>query len=170
MHECDIDKALSTLTLLYDTREQLNERLQDRLSKAQLPCERVKLDYGDYSAKCEALDLRNSVVIERKMNLDELAMCLGSQRKRFEAEFKRAKDQGATVYLLIEDANWDVLYSPQSYKLRCHSKYTAKAMIASLTAFMSRYGLKVIFCNESNSGYLIREILFREMKERLKSV
>lgn len=169
MHDLEIEETLNTLTLLIDTREQLTEKLSERIKTAQLPYERVKLNYGDYSAKCDLLDLSQSVVIERKMNLDELALCLGSQRKRFEAEFKRAKENGATVYLLIENANWDVLFNEESYKLRCHSKYTAKAMIASLTAFMSRYGLKVVFCNEKNTGYLIREILFREMKERLRN-
>lgn len=170
MHDYEVEKALDSITLLVDTREQMTDRLKERLELAGLPYERQKLNYGDYSAKCDVLDISKDVVIERKMNLDELALCFGTQRKRFEREFERAKEAQATIYLLIEDATWDVLYNESSYKMRCHSKYSAKAMIASLTAWMARYKMKVVFCNEANSGKLIKEILFREMKERLKVI
>lgn len=167
MHEFEIEQALSNMVLLIDTREQITSRLEERLESAGLPWIRQKLDFGDYSAKCDLYDLSREVVIERKMNLDELAMCFGTQRKRFEREFLRAQEAGAKVYLLVENASWDVLHSEDSYKMRCHSRYSAKAMIASLTAWMARYNMRVIFCNEHNSGKLIKQILFREMKEKL---
>lgn len=169
MHAYEAEQTLNSIVLLVDTREQMTDRLKERLELVGLPYERQKLDFGDYSAKCDSLDLSNKVVIERKMNLDELALCFGSQRKRFEREFERAKNAGAITYLLVENASWDVLLSEDSYKMRCHSRYSAKAMIASLTAWMARYNMKVIFCNESNSGRLIKEILYREMKERLSN-
>lgn len=170
MHDYEIEKSLDSMVLLVDTREQMTDRLKERIELAGLPYERHKLDYGDYSAKCDVLDLTKTVVIERKMNLDELALCFGTQRKRFEREFERVKEAGATIYLLIENASWDVLYHEDSYKMRCHSRYTSQAMIASLTAWMARYNMKVIFCSDGNSGKLIKEILFREMKERLRDV
>lgn len=169
MHSFEVEQYLNSMVLLVDTREQMTDRLKERLELAGLPYERQKLNYGDYSAKCDALSLAETVVIERKMNLDELALCFGSQRKRFEREFERVKAAGATIYLLVENATWDVLYNEESYKMRCHSRYSAKAMIASLTAWMARYKMKVVFCNESNSGRLIKEILYREMKERLSN-
>ena len=72
MHDYEVEKALDSITLLVDTREQMTDRLKDRLELAGLPYERQKLDYGDYSAKCDVYDLSTEVVIERKMNLDEL--------------------------------------------------------------------------------------------------
>lgn len=165
-----MEQSLQSLTLIIDTREQITGRLDVRIESAQLPYIRQKLDFGDYSAKCDVLDLSNSVVIERKMNLDELAMCFGSQRKRFENEFKRAKKAGAKVYLLIENATLDTLYSPTSYRMRCRSRYSANAMVASIFAFMSRYNVITVFCNEDNTGKVIKEILYREMKERLLDV
>lgn len=170
MNDYEVEQTLNSMVLIIDTREQMTDRLNERIKSVGMPHERKKLDFGDYSAKCDVLDLSDQVVIERKMNLDELALCFGTQRKRFEREFKRAKDAKATIYLLIENASWDVLYNPDSYKMRCHSKYSAKAMIASLTAWMARYKMRVVFCNENNSGWLIKEILFREMKERLKEI
>lgn len=49
------------------------------------------------------------VVIERKMNLEELSACLCQQRNRFRSEFERAIESGAKVYLLVEDATWEKL-------------------------------------------------------------
>jgi hypothetical protein len=40
--------------------------------------------------------------------------------------------------------------------------------MASITAWMARYDCKVIFCKQEISGALIKEILYRELKERLE--
>lgn len=168
MHDYEVEKSLESMTLIVDTREQMTDRLKARLESSGLPYIRKKLNCGDYSAFCDKVDLSDSVVIERKMNLDELAMCLGTQRKRFEREFIRAKESQTKVYLLIENASWDVLFNNSSYLMRCHSKYSAKSMVSSLFAWMSRYNITVVFCNEDNTGKIIREILYREMKERLR--
>ena len=44
----------------------------------------------------------------------------------------------------------------------------AKAYTASVIAFMVRYNLNIIFCKEETSGDLIKEILYRDLKERLE--
>ena len=170
MNAYEVEQSLQSLTLIIDTREQITGRLDVRIQSAELPYERKKLDFGDYSARCDVLDLSDKVVIERKMNLDELAMCFGSQRKRFEREFERAREVKAKVYLLIENANLDTLYNEESYKMRCKSKFTRKAMLASIVAFLARYNITVLFCHEDNTGKVIREILYREMKERLSDL
>ena len=107
----EIDQCMESMVLLVDTREQPTKRLNDRLEAAGLPYERQKLDAGDYSCKCalpggKILDFSTRVVVERKMNLDELCMCFGKERPRFEREFERALDSGTKVYLVIEGDNW----------------------------------------------------------------
>lgn len=168
MHPAEVEKALDSMVLLVDTREQLTDRFKSRLESVGLPWERQKLDFGDYSAKCELVDLSREVVIERKMNLDELALCFGSQRARFEREFERAREAAAKVYLLVENASFDIILSPASYKIHCHSKYSSKSMKASIFAWCARYNMTPIFCNDGNTGQVIKEILYRELKERLK--
>lgn len=169
MHPLEVEKTLKDMIILYDTREQPGEKLNKRLENTGCPCERVKLNFGDYSAKCGDVSLADSVVIERKMNLTELTMCFGSERERFQREFERAKEAGAKIYLLIENADWNVLYSDSVYKRYTRSKYSRQALLASLTAWIARYNMNVIFCNDKNTGFLIREILYREMKERLSN-
>lgn len=169
MNPFEVSRALKNLTLIVDTREQDTDRLRRRIRQTGLSFVRQKLDFGDYSVKTTLdngteFDISSSVSIERKMNLDELCACYCKGRKRFTREFERAKSAGAKVYLLIENANWEKAYNG-SYR----SKMSPQALTASLFAWLARYNCQIIFCKEETSGKIIREILYREMKERLES-
>nr|DAH04995.1 MAG TPA: ERCC4 domain protein [Caudoviricetes sp.] len=169
MNPFEVSRALKNLMLIVDTREQDTDRLRRRIRQTGLSFVRQKLDFGDYSAKTTLdngteFDISSSVSIERKMNLDELCTCYCKGRKRFTREFERAKSAGAKVYLLIENANWEKAYNG-SYR----SKMSPQALTASLFAWLARYDCQIIFCKEETSGKIIREILYREMKERLEN-
>lgn len=69
-----VDKALSTMAVLCDTREQDTLRARKRFKQIGVPIERAALSFGDYSVRCDVLDLRDNVAIERKMDLSELAL------------------------------------------------------------------------------------------------
>lgn len=164
----EIDQCMETMILLVDTREQPTKRLNDRLETTGLPYERRKLKVGDYSCMCalpggEVLDFSSRVVIERKMNLDELCMCFGRERPRFEREFERALESGIKVYLLIEGDNWE-----KAYNGKYRSLLKPQALIASIDAFRARYGMQLDFCKPETTGKLIRDILYRELKEYLQ--
>lgn len=164
----ELERSLESMTLLVDTREKPTQKLMDRIALAGLPYERRKLNQGDYSCKCilpdgSELDFSNKVVVERKMNLDELCMCFGRERKRFEREFQRAKDVGCRVYLLVEGGSWEKAYNGK-YK----SLYNQKALVASIDAFRARYGMQLDFCKEETTGRIIKDILYRELKEYLQ--
>lgn len=166
----ELDKCLDSMVLLVDTREQPTERLKRRIALTGLPYERKKLEQGDYSCKCtlpsgEELDLSGRVAIERKMNLDELCLCFGKERKRFEREFERAKEAGCRIYLLVEGGSWE-----KAYNGRYRSQYNEKALVASIDAFRARYGMQLDFCKEETTGKLIKDILYRELKEHLVSM
>ena len=45
---------------------------------------------------------------------------------------------------------------------------TPQALIASINAFRSRYGMQLDFCKAETTGRLIRDILYRELKEYLE--
>lgn len=169
MNNFEIERSLETMRLLIDTREQPTERYERRIKQIGLPHERRKLNYGDYACECtlpdgSTLDFSNRVVIERKMNLDEVCMCYGKERKRFEREFERAKEDGCKVYLLIEGGNWE-----KSYGGKYRSLLNPAALTASLNAFRARYGMQLDFCKEETTGKLIHDILYRELKEYLQN-
>ena len=165
MHPVEVKHQLSGMVCLVDTREQDTVRAKRRLDSIGLPIERVTLPFGDYSTRCELLDLREAVVIERKMDLDEIAHCYCQDRKRFEREFERAKQAGAKVYLLIENGSWEDVYGG-----KYRSRMSPEALAASIQAWLARYNCQLMFCKEETSGRLIRDVLYRELKERLEAL
>lgn len=160
-----VKKALSSMIVFVDTREQNTIRAKKRLSQVNAPIERVALSFGDYSAKCDALDLRDKVAIERKMDLTELAHCYCQDRRRFEREFERAKETGAKLYLLVENGSLDEAYSGH-YRAKVHPN----SLTASMLAWLARYNCQLLFCKEENSGKVIHDVLYRELKERLEAM
>lgn len=165
MDHFSVKRALSTMSILWDTREQDTPRARKRMEQIGVPIERVALSFGDYSVRCDALDLRDMVSIERKMDLSELARCYCQDRKRFIREFERAKEAGAKLYLLVENGSLDEAYSG-NYRARVHPS----SLTASMLAWLARYDCQILFCKEENSGQVIHDVLYRELKERLEAM
>lgn len=168
-----LKKILDSFQIIVDTREQPTKRALNRYDSFGVPWKRQTLNYGDYTydvvlpndMHLHHPDLRVNphCFIERKQNLDELAMCFTRERARFQREFERASDQNAKGYLLVENASWEMLIKGQ-YR----SRFKPKAFLASICAWQVRYDLTIIFCDMDVSGILIKEILYRDVKERLE--
>ena len=165
-------EILKSFRIIADTREQSTKQAAERFKAFGVPVERATLDYGDYCGNItlpsgELIDtsvkIRPLCVIERKMGLDELAGCLTRGRERFKHEFERAQDAGAKVFLLVENGSFEAI---QSHRYK--SRFNPSAFQASLLAWMIRYGFTILFCKSGTSGNLIKEILYRDMKERLE--
>lgn len=166
----ELNNTLDSMVCLVDTREQDTPRFRARLAQMDCSYRREKLDFGDYSAEFvlpnkDVLSLKNQIAIERKMDLSELCHCFCQDRKRFRNEFERAKTVGAKIYLIIENADWEKIYSGQ-YR----SQMTSQALVASILAWLSRYNCQLIFCSAKTSGKIIHDILFREGKELLEKM
>ena len=163
----EVEEALQTMVLLTDSREQDTPRARSRYAQFGCPYERTTLKTGDYSAKFmmpngEWFSLEDLVICERKYALDELCMCFGSERKRFIKEFERAKENNIRMWLLLENSSFK-----DAYAGRYRSQYKPKSLIASLLAFQARYNCRIVMCDESVSGKLIRDILYYEGREIL---
>lgn len=173
MTNFEIEDCLKSMEIMVDTREQPSQRATDRYNSFGCPWQRRTLDYGDYTYNFLLPDgkkrfsdnetISGDAIIERKMSLTELSGCFCQSRERFKAEFERATAAGASIYLLVEDASWEKLLTGK-YK----TKFNPKAFTASLIAWSIRYNIKPIFCKKESSGRIIKEILYRELKERLE--
>ena len=171
MQPFEIDNLLSSMVILVDKREQPTSRAQKRYDTFGVPYKRCTLSYGDYAYNAKLpngkwlLDDESTVkplmALERKMNLDELASCFTHSRDRFKREFERAKENGARIFLIVENGTWENLLKG-SYR----SKFNKNAFLASLAAWIVRYDLQIIFCKEEISGRLIKEFLYRDLKDR----
>lgn len=165
------------MEIIVDTREQNTERARARYARFSVPYRHCALDYGDYTYNFRLPDgkwlygpkkgikaLEPQVVVERKMDLDELTGNFTKGRKRFQSEFEKVKAVNGRIYLLVENASWENLMNG-----RYRSQFNQNAFMASITAYMVRYGAGIVFCKEESSSQIIKEILYRELKERLEN-
>lgn len=169
----DQKAVLQTFSIIADSREQDTPKARRRYNSMGVPVERATLDYGDYTYNAvlpNGMPIYNAserilpaVTIERKESLDELAQCFTRSRERFRREFQRAAANNARIYLIVENANFENLVNG-----KYRSKFNANAFVGSVTAYMVRYNMGLLFCKEDTSGRLIKEILYRDLKERLE--
>ena len=163
------------MVIYIDSREQPTKRAFKRYETFGCPYKnKIPMWFGDYTYNATLPDgseiipdhsekVVGKCVIERKMDLDELAMCFGRGRDRFQREFQKSIAHHARFILLVENATWEKLILGK-YKSKMHPK----AFFSSLTSWMIRYNTSVIFCKEETSGKIIRELLYRDLKERLE--
>lgn len=172
MDNFEIREILNTFRIIADTREQRTPKANERFKAFGVPVQRATLSYCDYCGQItlpsgdlysSGSAIKPACCVERKMSLDELAMCFTRGRDRFRREFERAAAAGAKVYLLVENGSWEAIL-----KHRYRSKYNPAAFKASLAAWTVRYNIIPLFCKAETSGELIKEILYRDMKERLE--
>ena len=167
------NQVLETFEILVDTREQSTKQSQKRYNSFGAQHKRATLSYGDYTYNAilpngkAIYDVSTTInplcVVERKMNLDELAGCYTNSRQRFQKEFERAREHKCRLYLICENSNWENLING-----KYRSMFHKNAFTASTITWMVRYNMNIIFCKEETSGRLIKEILYRDLKERLE--
>lgn len=173
MEIIDRESVMESMTIICDTREQPTGKSEQRYRSFGVPYNRAKLNYGDYTYNATLPDgktlydmgkpISPCISIERKESLDELAQCFTRGRDRFEREFQRAKENNARILLLVENATWENLLNG-----KYRSKFNSNAFLASLAAWIIRYDLQLIFCKAEISGILIKEFLYRDLKDRLE--
>lgn len=164
---------LTTFEVLIDTREQPTPRAKNRYKSFGVGYSRGTLSYGDYCGNITlpggsklydtSKTIKAKCVVERKMNLDELAGCFTRGRDRFKREFERAAENSARVFLLCEDGSIEKILK-HDYR----SRFNPKAFLASIIAWNIRYNMQLIFCSQLTSGMMIKEILYRDMKDRIE--
>ena len=170
MNNFDLEKTLSTMTIICDSREKPTDEAKKRWESFGVPYRIQALKSGDYTAEFilpngETFSLENISVIERKMSIDEICGNFCQNRARFIREFERIKEAGAKAYVIVEGASWEAIYNH-----RYRSQMSPQALVASLTAWMARYNAHIIFCRAETFPKLCREILYREAKEILTNM
>ena len=163
----EVEESLQSMVILVDNREQDTPRARARYEQFGVPFERKTIQTGDYSAKFLLpdgtwYDMSDDITVERKMNLDELCLCFGAERKRFIKEFERLKESNIRMWLLLENSTFKKAYAG-SYR----SQFRPESLIASMLAFQARYNTRLVMCDESLSGKLIHDILYYEGREIL---
>lgn len=160
----EINEQLKQLTVIIDTREQVNGEIVGYFDKHKVAHATRKLDTADYSAMLGDMTLEHEVAVERKASIDEIAGNFTADRERFEREFLRAKAEGLKVFLIIENCSWSDIFL-HNYR----SKLEPKSLIASLLAWQVRFNITICFCKPNETGQIIHGILYYAAREALKN-
>lgn len=160
--DAELLEELKKLTIICDTREQVNDHVTGYFDRKKIPHKTRKLDTGDYSAMLGDFTLEREVVIERKHNLDEICGNFTVERERFEREMLRAKAYGTKVFLIIEGATWSDVFLG-NYR----SKLEPKSLVGSLFSWQAKYNLTIIFCKPEETGRLIHGLIYYYARETL---
>ena len=171
--------AIKSMRVVVDTREQENSHIIEYFNRKKIPFVKRKLDFADYSCEvntkllglhveAEWLSFENHVVVERKNSIDEIANCIGNDRDRFEAEFKRIKASGAKCVLLLEKFSFDHLFSDGAMFKKSYTKLTDEQIAIGVNTFVARYNLHPITVVDNiHSGRIINNLLSRYAYELL---
>ena len=97
MNNFDLEKTLSTMTIICDSREKPTPEAKKRWESFGVPYRIQSLKSGDYTAEFilpngETFSLENICLIERKMSLGEICGNFCQNRARFIREFERIKE------------------------------------------------------------------------------
>ena len=141
------------------------------------------LKVGDYTIAVqlpngEVINFQDKVVIERKADLNELASNFYDSKSkdeegltRIEREFKRAKEQGIKIHLVIEteDAISKIL-SSKHFRYDKASKINPKSFMMMFLSLCNRYNISVWYCNKKDSARIIHDLLYVYAREYLKNL
>lgn len=166
----EIDELVSSIVILVDTREKMNDHITDSFDKNGISYKKKALEYGDYSftlPKNEELSIprdmyfNKKVCIERKASLEEISGNLTKERDRFEKELCLAPK---TKVLLIKNANYSDV-ATGNYD----TQYNKKSFLASLHSFWFKYDVPIMFMPDNKySALFIKKYFEYYLKNYLR--
>lgn len=151
------------MVIVCDTREHdgKNDHILKYFDDKKVPWIKRKIEFGDYTAMIPAnpelgifrdLWFDREIIIERKANLDEMAINVTKERDRIKKEFSQAPKNKV---LMIENASYADMVNG-NYR----SDYSPKSYYGTIHSFWHEYGLPVVFMPDpAYSGMFIRGYL-----------
>lgn len=160
------------MVILEDTRQQSRKHdlKHQWFEENGIKIERCRLFVGDYT-----LPSNQHICIDTKQNLIEICSNVTQDHERFRNEILRANEAGIKLVFLIEHGEGiecleDVLFwkNPRRIKRRkvCGvwrtietNATTGRTLYNILSTIKSKYGVEFLFCDKSETGKRIVEIL-----------
>ncbi|MEW4068653.1 MULTISPECIES: ERCC4 domain-containing protein [Bacillus] len=167
----EISNILKTLTIVIDTRENVNGHILDYLHQKDIPIRNQKLDTGDYGCmipKNEELGIPRDIYldsrVERKAHMDEITGNLQKDTQTaFENELIRSKDIPFT--LIVEDLHGYEKMLQGKYR----SKYNPLALLGRLNTFKAKYNFEIVYVDKKFSGNWIYHHFYYQAKHYLRA-
>ena len=127
----------------------------------------TKLFIGDYMEYSNPL-----LIVDRKQSIQELAANCTRDHERFRNELERAKAVGATLVILVEQNRyydrdkWIHVETIEDLMLWSspHTTVRGEKVYRVLRAWLSKYPMRVEFCDKRQTGRRILEIIYGESR------
>lgn len=169
--DSEIKEIMKSMTIVVDTRENVNQHILDYLRQKKIPVKIQKLDTGDYGALIPAnpklgisRDIYFNGRVERKAHMDEITGNLQKDTQTaFENELIRSKDIPFT--LIVEDLNGYEKMLKGNYR----SKYDPLALLGRLNTFKAKYNFEIVYLDKRFSGNWIYHHFYYQLRHYLKS-
>lgn len=164
----EVKEILSSITVIIDSREQVNSHIKLWLKSKKISFAIQKLDFADYSFFVpknidlgieENIYFTNELSVERKASLEELSGNFSVDRERLAREFERHIGH---MILMIEDSDYKDIIN-NNYK----TKYPSQSYIGSLHSFSLRYDVPFIFVSKENSAHFIYYTFYYWLRNKL---
>ena len=163
------------MTIQIDSREHTTERVRIEKQFDKLGADHFvsKLYVGDY------MSLDNPrLVIDRKLDLNEICGNVCQQHERFRKELVRAKEKGIQLIILVEEPEimdlvdvwfwvnprkkaykW-IMKDGHPIRVECQKPpLQGRQLYKSLCTIRDRYGVRFEFCSKKDTGKKIIELL-----------
>ena len=151
---------MSDKIYIVDSREKGHKSILKYFDEHSIDYITSKLDYGDYMIYKD-----NSVVIDRKNNLLELAsnLCHTSEHERIKREISRAKDDGCKNFIfLISESKIKSIEDIKKWSSP-HTKVRGVTLLKIMQTMKEKYGVRFIFCERKKMGQRIIELLSTDL-------
>lgn len=152
------------MLILEDTRQQArkHETKHKWFAENGIKIERCRLYVGDYT-----LPTNQSICIDTKKDLQELAQDVCQQHERFRAELVRAQEAGIHLIVLCEHGGGiksleDVYFWVNPRRQHSPGAISGQRLFKVLNTMQEKYGVRFEFCDKRQTGRRIVEILTDE--------
>lgn len=152
------------MLILEDTRQQArkHETKHKWFAENGIKVERCRLYVGDYT-----LPTNQSICIDTKKDLQELAQDVCQQHERFRAELVRAQEAGIHLIVLCEHGGGiksleDVYFWVNPRRQHSPGAISGQRLFKILNTMQEKYGVRFEFCDKRQTGRRIVEILTDE--------
>jgi hypothetical protein len=152
------------MLIIEDTRQQArkHETKHKWFAENGIKVERCRLYVGDYT-----LPTNQSICIDTKRDLQELAQDVCQQHERFRAELVRAQEAGIHLIVLCEHGGGiksleDVYFWVNPRRQHSPGAISGQRLFKILNTMQEKYGVRFEFCDKRQTGRRIVEILTDE--------
>ena len=154
MNNFELEKTLSTIVYIFDTREKKNDHIKAYFDKHGIQFKVQKLDEGDYQ-----IEGNPNITVDRKQNMQEVYNCVVNDKSRFMKEVRRCYEKRIKLYVLIEHGGQIKSLADVPKWVPKYGTISSREIAERLYRLHISYGVEIIFCDKRSTGKRIVELL-----------